>query len=161
MATEKDRSEQAWVSVRALQGKDLERRMAQRILLNLMVDCHCEDHFLFAYITDMSTLGIFIRTNNPEPPGTHLNLHFSIPGLGHSLEVEGVVTWVNPYRPGDLSSINPGMGVRFIDLDKEQRIKIRRMIRTICILHDADECSPDTRGIPVIDLQPSGYSSLN
>ena len=56
-----------------------DRRQSQRILVDLEVDYQCEDTFLFAYITDMSAFGIFIRTNNPEPPGTHLNLRFKLP----------------------------------------------------------------------------------
>ena len=60
-------------------------------------------------------MGIFIRTNAPEPPGTRLNLRFTPPG-GPQLSLEGRVMWVNPYRPGSYDNINPGMGVQFIEL---------------------------------------------
>jgi type IV pilus assembly protein PilZ len=133
MCAESDRPEGAEPQTAAKKsGK--ERRQAQRILINLEVDYHCEDTFLFAYITDLSTLGIFVRTNNPEPPGTHLNLSFTLPGEQRQLDVEGEVIWINPYRPGDLSNLNPGMGVRFLDLEQAQRRAIRRLIRTIAYL---------------------------
>ena len=114
-----------------------ERRKAQRILINLEVDYTCEDTFLFAYITDLSALGIFIRTTSPEPAGTHLNMRFTLPGEEDALEAEGEVIWINSFRPGDLSNLNPGMGVRFIDLERQQKRRIRRLVRTIAYIEDS------------------------
>src|SRR5882762_3188284 len=76
-----------------------DRRRAPRVLVDLEVDYALEDNYLFAYITDISATGIFVRTTTPEPPGTHLNLRFS-PDDSVSIELEGEVIWVNPYRPG-------------------------------------------------------------
>ena len=113
-----------------------ERRAAQRILINLEVDYACEDTFLFAYITDISALGIFIRTTSPEQPGTHLNMRFTLPGDEEALEVEGEVIWINSFRPGDYNNLNPGMGVQFIDLERQQKRRIRLLVRTIAYLED-------------------------
>src|SRR5687767_13094624 len=77
-----------------------DRRQFERVFVDLEVDYKCEDTFLFAYITDISAMGIFIQTNSPEPAGTRLNLRFTPPGLDAPLELEGEVIWVNPYRPG-------------------------------------------------------------
>ena len=78
-----------------------ERREHERVLVNFEVDYKCDDTFLFAYITDLSAVGIFIQTNKPHPPGTHLNLRFQPPG-GPQIDVEGRVIWVNRPR-GDRS----------------------------------------------------------
>jgi len=115
-----------------------ERRRSQRILLNLEVDYGSEDTYLFAYITDMSAMGIFVRTNNPEAPGTMLNLRFTLPGDEDPLELEGKVMWVNSFRPGDFSNIHPGMGVRFVDMDQDQRRAMRRLVRTIAYLDEGE-----------------------
>lgn len=59
-----------------------DRRRSPRVLVDLVVDYAQEANFLFAYITDLSATGIFIRTTTPEPPeppGTHLNLRFMPP----------------------------------------------------------------------------------
>ncbi len=56
-----------------------ERRRAHRLLVDLEVDYQCEDNYLFAYISDISSTGIFVRTTAPHPPGTHLNLRFAPP----------------------------------------------------------------------------------
>jgi len=119
-----------------------ERRRYQRILVDMEVDYRCEDTFLFAYITDLSALGIFVRTNNPEPPGTHLNLRFTLPGEAAPLEIEGEVIWINPFRPGDFDNINPGMGVRFLDLTKELKQSLLRLVRKIAYL-EGDEAPDD------------------
>ena len=116
-----------------------DRRQSQRILIDLEVDYRCEDTFLFAYITDLSAIGIFIRTNNPEPPGVHLNLRFTLPGDEKPLELEGEVIWINPFRPGNFDNINPGMGVRFVEMSKEIKSKLMRLVRKIAYLEGTAE----------------------
>ena len=113
-----------------------ERREHQRVLVSMEVDYRCDNTFLFAYITDLSAMGIFIQTENPHPPGTLLNLHFKPPG-GAQLDVEGRVIWVNPPRKHD--SINPGMGVQFVDLTAAQREQIKVLVRTFAYLSDDED----------------------
>ena len=113
------------------------RRQWERVFVDLEVDYRSEDTFLFAYIKDISAMGIFVRTVAPEPPGTRLNLRFCPPGSG-PIEVEGEVIWVNPYRPGDRENLHPGMGVKFVDMTGEQRDQIRDLVRTFAYLGDDD-----------------------
>jgi len=120
-----------------------DRRAFNRVLVNLEVDYKCDDTFLFAYITDLSAMGIFIKTDRPLPPGTHLNLRFRPPG-GLEIDLEGRVIWVNRPRPGRLGSgqsesINPGMGVQFMDLTAAQRERILGLVRTFAYLSDEDD----------------------
>lgn len=107
---------------------DAERRRAPRVLVDLEVDYASEDNYLFAYITDISVTGIFIRTTTPEEPGTHLNLRFG------SIEAEGEVIWVNPYRPGAPDNLHPGMGVRFLELENDIRDQLLELIRRFAYL---------------------------
>lgn len=113
-----------------------ERREHQRVLVSMEVDYRCDETFLFAYITDLSAMGIFIQTKEPHPPGTLLNLRFKPPG-GSQLDVEGRVIWVNPPRKHD--SINPGMGVQFVDLTPAQREQIKVLVRTFAYLSDDED----------------------
>jgi type IV pilus assembly protein PilZ len=115
-----------------------ERRVHARVPVDIEVDYKSADNFLFAYITDISAMGIFIRTNAPEPPGTRLNLQFTPPG-GQQLNLEGRVMWVNPFRPGSYDNINPGMGVQFVDLTVQQREEIVNLVRTFAYLSDDEE----------------------
>jgi type IV pilus assembly protein PilZ len=137
-----------------------ERRQFERVLVDLEVDYRCEDTFLFAYITDISAMGIFVQTRSPEPPGTRLNLRFTVPGmdLRSSFELEGEVIWINPYRPGDRENLNPGMGIRFVDLGPHDRERLTELVKTFAYLDDdtsdvdddadADEDEDDDHGVP-------------
>ena len=109
-----------------------DRRLAPRILVDLEVDYALEDNYLFAYITDISETGIFVKTTAPEMPGTRLNLRFSVGE--EPIEIEGEVIWVNPFRPGAPDSINPGMGIRFVGLDEELKDLLLELVRRFAYL---------------------------
>jgi len=112
---------------------DADRRAAPRVLVDLEVDYALEDNYLFAYITDISATGIFVRTTTPEAPGTHLNLRFT-PDDSGPIEVEGEVIWINPYRPGAPDNLHPGMGIRFFDLEDEVRDRLLELIQRFAYL---------------------------
>ena len=113
-----------------------ERREHQRVTVCLEVDYRSDDTFLFAYITDMSAMGIFIQTTTPKPPGTLLNLRFRT-AEGKRLDVDGRVIWIN--QPHGADSINPGMGVQFVDLSAAEREQIMSLVRTFAYLSDDEE----------------------
>jgi type IV pilus assembly protein PilZ len=115
------------------QAADSDRRAAPRVLVDLEVDYALEDNYLFAYITDISETGIFVRTTTPEDPGTHLNLRFR-DGSSDQIEVEGEVIWVNPYRPGSADNLHPGMGIRFVALDDELKDRLLELVRRFAYL---------------------------
>ena len=114
----------------------LDRRRSPRVFVNLEVDYGNEDNFLFASIRDISDTGIFVRTNAPEPAGTHLNLRFTPHDTQETLELEGQVIWINSYRPGDSNNLNPGMGVRFTALTTAQRHRLVEFVRTFAFIDD-------------------------
>jgi len=111
-----------------------DRRAAPRVLVDLEVDYSSEEIFLFAYITDISETGIFIRTTAPEPPGTLLNLRFRPDDASPQLQVEGTVIWVNPFRPGAVDNLHPGMGIRFAALDAEVKDRLLELVRRFAYL---------------------------
>jgi len=114
-----------------------DRRQYERVMVDWSVDYCASDTFLFAYISDISAMGIFVRTPTPEPAGTRLNLRFSPPG-GPAMELEAQVIWINPPREGDDSS-QPGMGLQFVDLSPLQRDQVLRLVRTFAYLPDENE----------------------
>jgi type IV pilus assembly protein PilZ len=133
----KDRRRQRLPVVRERRAAP-ERRSHERVLVNFEVDYQCDDTFLYAYVTDLSAMGIFIRTKDPHAPGTRLNLHFRTPS-GVDLDLEAQVMWVNPVRPGATENLNPGMGVQFIELTPAQRDQLLHLVRTFAYLTDEDD----------------------
>jgi len=111
-----------------------DRRAAPRVLVDLEVDYASEDNYLFAYITDISETGIFVRTTSPEKAGTRLNLRFRPDDASSQIEIEGEVIWVNPFRPGAPDNLHPGMGIRFVELGDELRDRLLELVRRFAYL---------------------------
>ena len=119
----------------------IDRRIHERVLVDIEVDYRADETFLFAYITDISAMGIFIRTTCPEPEGTRINLRFRLPSTlgGELMELEGEVIWINPPRDDDEQGRSPGMGVQFVDVTAQQREHLMRMVHTFAFLDDDDD----------------------
>ena len=101
------------------------------------VDCETEDTFLFASTANTSHMPLFVRTDEPLPVGTFMLLSFA-PQRGSvpPFVMHGQVQWVNNVRVfGD--NINPGMGIMFIDMSREERERLVAAIRTIAYLRSS------------------------
>ncbi len=109
------------------------RRTSDRYEVTWAVDCETEDTFLYASIRNISAMGIFVRTVEPLEVGTRVTLRFAPPSTTESFLLVGDVQWVNR---DVVSSPNPGMGIRFIDLSLDDRERIVDAIRTIAYLRD-------------------------
>jgi type IV pilus assembly protein PilZ len=111
-----------------------DRRNFDRYEVEWAVDCVASDTFLFASITNISEMGIFVRTTDPLKVGTKLRLSFAPPGAV-AFKLEGNVAWVNHLRAnGD--NPNPGMGIRFVNLQPDERERLVDVIRTIAYLRE-------------------------
>ena len=116
------------------------RRSEARHPVHLEVDCSSSgtgDTFLYAFITDISSMGIFIRTDAPLPVGTMLELGFSPPAnpdgiepAPRRLELTGEVMWNT--RSDDSGA--PGMGVRFHHTSPKTRQRLLEIVRAIAYL---------------------------
>lgn len=112
-----------------------ERRSSERIEVVWSVDCETEQTFLYASITNISEMGIFVATRDPLEVGTRLTLRFAMPGEQEPFVLFGQVQWVNPIRMLS-DNPNPGMGIRFIELSPENRERIINSVRTIAYVRD-------------------------
>jgi type IV pilus assembly protein PilZ len=111
-----------------------DRRTFDRYDVEWSVDCIASDTFLFASITNISEMGIFVRTTEPLQTGARVLLTFA-PPEHEGFKLEGRVAWVNTVRP-DGDNPNPGMGIKFINLKLEERERLVEVIRTIAYLRD-------------------------
>lgn len=111
------------------------RRSSERVDVHWSVDCETEDTFLYAAITNISEMGIFVRTTEPLAVGTTVILRFAPPHESEPFVLGGTVQWVNALRPRE-SNPNPGMGIRFATLTPADRERIVDTIRTIAYLRE-------------------------
>ena len=124
-----------------------ERRAEKRHKVRFDVDYRADETFLFAKITDISNMGIFIATTNPPAVGETVDLRFNLPeefkanmGDGPSvLTLKATVQWVTGGPP---NAESPGMGLKFTDPDEVTANRIVELVRTIAYL--ADEPAGDS-----------------
>ena len=93
-----------------------DKREAHRQPMILRVDYLDRDGFVRDSTENLSTGGIFIRTDRPFAIGALVKLALSFPGLLSALEVSGSVTWVRK-AAGDQPA---GVGIK-VDGDEEKR----------------------------------------
>ena len=111
-----------------------DRRTHDRYDVEWSVDCVAKDTFLFASIANISEMGIFVKTTDPLAIGTKLTLAFAPPGY-EPFKLQGKVAWVNKVRDnGD--NPNPGMGIRFLDLELPDRERLVEPILTIAYVRE-------------------------
>lgn len=114
-----------------------ERRSEPRHATDLEVDYAADSTFMYAYIKDISSTGIFVRADDLQPVGTILKLRFSpsadAGATSEPIEVEGEVMWNTNGRR--VSSV-PGMGIRFTDMGEKTRQRVLELVRSIAYLAD-------------------------
>lgn len=113
-----------------------ERRKNDRFEVTWDVDCVADDTFLYASITNISEMGIFVKTFEPLPIGTRLLLTFAPPGH-EPFKLVGTVAWQNKLKL-QADNPNPGMGIRFVDLKLQDRERLVQVIRTIAYLRSSN-----------------------
>lgn len=116
----------------------IDRRRNDRFDVTWQVDCETEDTFLYACITNISEMGIFVKTEQPLVVGSTLVLRFAPHNSDAAFVLNGIVQWVNPVRAfGD--NPNPGMGIRFESLTLADRERIVEAVRTIAYVRQSDK----------------------
>jgi type IV pilus assembly protein PilZ len=117
------------------------RRAEPRLPVHFEVDCTSGDTFLYAHITDISSMGIFISTATPLPVGTVLQLGFTPRAedggaAPQRLELTGEVMW---NTTGQVAADKPGMGVRFHHAAPKTRSRLLELVRAIAYLDVATD----------------------
>lgn len=114
---------------------DSDRRAGERFTVEWAVDCVGDETFLYAEVTNISQMGIFVACDEPFEVGTLLTLKFKPRDDAPEFSLPGRVQWVNRTH-GLAKSRNPGMGIRFVDLCGEDRERIVEAIHTIAYVRD-------------------------
>ncbi|HEY5648560.1 MAG TPA: PilZ domain-containing protein [Nitrospiria bacterium] len=104
------------------------RRDLRAPLIVLKVTEEGERNRLFGYAQNVSRGGLFIQSVNPRYPGDQFRIAFEIPETAISIQCRCEVVWRRTINRK--SVLEPGYGIRFLDLDKKEAEKIDSWVKT-------------------------------
>jgi uncharacterized protein (TIGR02266 family) len=109
-------------------GED-EKRRAARAPLSLLVQFRFDsvEDFVAEYASDLSTRGVFIRTDQPREQGALVYLLFTL--KDGSRLIEGLGRVIRSVAPGAAETGAAGMGIEFLNFDEESMEVIERIVR--------------------------------
>ena len=74
-------------------------------------------NYLFGYAKNISRSGLFIQSINPRKAGDRFTISFFIPSTDIDIRCRCEVAWLRQFSGKE--SLEPGYGVRFLDLPEE------------------------------------------
>jgi uncharacterized protein (TIGR02266 family) len=102
-----------------------QRRGAERVRVNREFDTM--EEFIAEYVSDISRTGVFIRSDDPLPKGTRVDLRFTV--VDEDMEtIEGIGEVTRVVLPGGEGDKAPGMGVVFIELTSASERLVHRLL---------------------------------
>jgi molecular chaperone DnaK len=86
------------------------------------------DDFVDRYASNVSRGGIFVRTRDPKPPGTEVQLAVALDSGQEVVRGRGVVRWTTPPSGPGEPPRDAGMGIRFVEITAESRALVERIV---------------------------------
>ncbi len=105
-----------------------ENRQFERYALSIDVSAHSGHQFFTGFTENVSAGGLFISTYQTLEIGTQFELNFTVPTLDYEFVVTCEVRWVREYNP-DTPDVEPGMGVKFVDLSETETRLLAEVLR--------------------------------
>lgn len=106
------------------------RRTLRTPLIIEKIPCGDGRRTFFGYARNLSRGGVFIPTVSPREPGDQFDLHVSLPeAAGFVLCCRCEVVWQRRFERD--SKFEPGMGLRFLDLNDDTADALERWLATL------------------------------
>ncbi len=106
------------------QEASAERRKSERTDLVVRVDYQTVDELFSEFARNINEGGLFVESEVPHPPGTPVDLEFSLPGSEDPLQIRAHVVRASAGEPR-------GMGLEFEHLDGPARQRINELVRAL------------------------------
>lgn len=103
-----------------------DRRRDTRVDTNIEIVFREKGSLMRSYMLNVSNGGLFIKTDQPLPIESMVNLQVQLPDDPEVLDILGRVVWVNP--KGADSTFPRGMGIQFVTMSAPQRDKIMNFV---------------------------------
>jgi len=88
--------------------------------------------FVRAYLTNISTGGLFVKTDKPLPQGEQFLLRLQVPEIADPLKISCEVVWAR--SPARATAKEPtGMGVKFIEMSKKDRELLKQYLGRVTV----------------------------
>ncbi|HUB06738.1 MAG TPA: PilZ domain-containing protein [Myxococcales bacterium] len=116
----KDKDRRRFVGDVKDERRRTERRAEARVPVDLWVESEEGEATYFQRAGNLSAGGAYFTQTMPHPVGTKVRLRFSLPDGPEEIQCAGQI--VSAIAEGD-----PGMGVKFIDLDPKIQARIRAL----------------------------------
>jgi type IV pilus assembly protein PilZ len=115
---------------RATLESSSERRKLDRVPRKFRIVYPTANKLQEAYLSNVSTGGVFIKTDNPLNRGARFNLKLALPGYEEELEIFCEVVWSSREEwKAEERTFPPGMGIKFLNLSQEGRQRIDHILR--------------------------------
>ncbi len=112
-----------------LSGATAPRRTEERASAKIRITFKKASDFFRAYIGNLGTGGLFIKTTQTVPAGTALNLEFNLPDGDHLIQAKGKVIWARSKEESDERK-PPGLGIQFVEMSDEDTNLLNNYIKT-------------------------------
>lgn len=116
-------------TTKKLGGGTVARRAEDRTSAKIRINFKSASDFFRAYIGNLGTGGLFIKTTQRVPAGTMLNLEFNLPDSENLIQVRGKVVWARSQEESDEKK-PPGLGIQFVEMNSEDAKVLRNYIAT-------------------------------
>ncbi|MBW1919367.1 MAG: TIGR02266 family protein [Deltaproteobacteria bacterium] len=105
-------------------------RQQERIQKSLSLTYKDDRAFLKAFTGNISSAGLFIRTEKPLPQGEKFMLKLQLPGVTEPLKINCEVAWS---RSGGEAAgkYPPGMGVKFLEMSRKDKEALGEYLRQV------------------------------
>ncbi|MFH1263051.1 MAG: PilZ domain-containing protein [Pseudomonadota bacterium] len=104
-----------------------EKRKHLRLPLRVLrVETELRGEVFFGHATNISKTGLFIQTTNPRPVGFQIKIRFEMPRFKKKIQCMAEVVWAQEFT-GE-KGIEPGMGLKFLDLAPEELQMLDRFV---------------------------------
>ncbi len=109
------------------QEASAERRKSERTDLVVRVAYQTVDELFSEFARNINEGGLFVESEAPHPPGTPVDLEFSLPGSEDPLQIRAQVVRASAGEAGEPR----GMGLEFEHLDGPARQRINELVRAL------------------------------
>ena len=103
-------------------------RQETRVIDTLAVSYKDKGSFVNSYTGNLSSGGLFIKTENPLEKGEQFLLRLQLPGISNPLDIKCEVVWTRE-KMEQKKSYPPGMGVKFIEMTKKDNKFLKQYLK--------------------------------